>query len=230
MSQYQIHGSRKAFTAANSINNTDIPFLRAQELNSLQQVPSPTQLWDSMHGPSKTPNLERGAQNDSLEMLQSRVTRLGTNVAPPDPAAPSASHRHPDGHPVPSIPSPRVSSGVPDVLPRGSYSRAPHQAGTFRTSLSPSPGKGDTNHPEDWFFPFPKSCHRSHPWCTHASRGDEPRPGWQEGSAGSCWALPCGDSPAGATRWPQSPGLRRAPCPAPPALPLQRVPAAVPAT
>lgn len=104
-SQYQTHASRNVFVAANEINKTDIPVLRMQELNSLQQVPSPTQLWDSMLS-TKTPNPERGTadstQNDPLEMLHSRVTHLGTSLAPPPTPAPSASHRHPDGHPVTS--------------------------------------------------------------------------------------------------------------------------------
>lgn len=133
--------------------------------------------------------------------------------------------------------SPRVSAGVPGILRLLCHTRQLQQGTPPGWDIWDSPlpplhqGQGTQTIHKICFFPFSKRLER--PWRTHLSRRAEPRPGrgrWQEGWAGSSsWALPSGDSPAGDTRWPQSPGLRRAPCPAPPALPLQRVPAAVPA-
>lgn len=137
--------------------------------------------------------------------------------------------------------SPRISAGVPGVLCLLHHTQQLQQGTPPGWDIwdfplpSPSPGPGDNKRSTGLVFSrFPRGWSiPAAPRCTHLSRSAEARPGrgrWQQGWAGSSsWALPSGDSPAGDTRWPQSPGLRRAPCPAPPALLLQRVPAAVPA-
>lgn len=130
-----------------------------------------------------------------------------------------------------ATPSPRASTGIPGVLRLLHHTQQLQQGTPPGRDISDSPlpplhqGRGTQTIRMICFSRFPSAAtrlehHTPVAGCTHLSRRDVPRPGWgrwQEGSAGSSWALPSGDSPAGATRWPQSPGLRRAPCPAPPA-------------
>lgn len=141
---------------------------------------------------------------------------LGTSLAPAPTPAPCASHPHPDGK---SVTSSQCSRHSPSAL---SHPAAPAEHPTILGHLgfpSPSPSPGKRGYERSKGFVFsPRFPRAAVPRGTHLSRRAEPRPGrWQEGSAGSSGAFPSGASPAGATRWPQSRGPRRAPCPAPPA-------------
>lgn len=140
-SQYQTHGSRSVFMAAKAINKTDIPVLRVQEFNSLQQVPSPTQLWDGMH--RTVPPKHQTWRGALLTAPKMTPWRCSTAVSPA--WGPAWLHHPLLLPPLPiaiptAIPSPRVSAGIPGVLHLLHHTQrlqqGTHQGGIFRTPLS----------------------------------------------------------------------------------------------
>ena len=144
-----------------------------QKLNSFQQVPSPTQLRDSMCSTAppkhqtRSGALPTAAESDLQAMLNSRYHPLGDQPGSSNPL------------PVPpppiavltATPSPRISAGHPGVHRFGpsdtaaaAKSRSPDTGPGYLGLPSLSrPGKGDASDLNDFFFfppPFSKRWRR----------------------------------------------------------------------